>query len=80
MEEKPKVAATGIAGGLGALAVWGWNVWREIVADAANATFPSEMYVPDPWILEEPYSLLAVAILAFLVGPLIRKYERWSSK
>lgn len=80
MENKPKVAATGIAGGLGALAVWVWNVWRGIVADGVNEGIPLDSQIPDPWLIVEPYSLAAVAIIAFIVGPVIRKYQRWANK
>ena len=63
MNDKPKVAATGIAGVAGALAIWGFNTAME----------------GSKWVLEEPVSLLAVGLVAFIAGPLLRKYQEWTS-
>ena len=67
---KPAVAATGIAGIAGALAVWGFNIWA---ADQCN-----ELMVCGKWVLGDPVNGLAVALIAFVAGPLLRKYQRWT--
>lgn len=62
MNNKPKVMATGIAGVFGAMAVWGWNTWM----------------VGTDWVLEDPVNGLAVTLIAFMAGPALRAYERWT--
>ena len=63
MSNKPKVAATGIAGIMGALAVWAFNSWQG-----------SESV----WLLEDPVGGMVVALIAFFAGPVLRKFEKWS--
>jgi len=60
----PRVAATLIAGMVAALAVWAWNVWQGPTG---------------AWELIEPINGTVVALVAWIAGPLLRKYERWAS-
>jgi len=64
ISEKPKVAATGIGGTVGVLAVWGYNT----------------VFEGSKWILDEPINLAVVAVITFFIGPILRKYEKWANK
>lgn len=76
--QKPKVAATGIAGVIAALAVWAWNNWQAGVL--AKCITPDMGGGPcTDWRLEEPIGGVAIALVAWAAGPLIRKYEAWES-
>ena len=62
--QAPKVAATGIAGVVAALAVWAWNIWQGPAGT---------------WELIEPISGMVVALVAWFAGPLLRKYQSWAN-
>ncbi len=67
---KPQVAATGVAGIAGALAVWGFNIWAsDQCGDFGEC---------GRWVLDDPVNGLMVALIAFLAGPVLRKYQRWT--
>ena len=63
-EAKPQVAATGIAGVAGAMGLWIWNTWQ-----GAESV----------WYLDDPVNGLFVAMVAFIAGPILRKYQELTS-